>query len=189
MKFKQYILDQEKAEEIKQLLKRDCKKFLSESNELFWRGTYKHFDDYIVIKTRTNRKPMTTKAPFHEWADEYFQKYFGWKARSEGVFATPSNYEASAYGPPCMFFPIGNYKYIWSPDIDDFTFKIAIPYKTHKLTVPIDTSFPGNDTLKDLMETYTDKKLNDNSENEIMFKCKSYYLVDGKYERYIEGII
>ena len=196
MKFRDYITEQEKIDpikvrELKQLLKRDCKKFLNESDKLLWRGTFKTVKDWLTIAPRKDRSPMSTGWNMHEWADRYFQKYFGWKARSEGVFVSPKYHTASYYGNPCMFFPIGNYKYIWSPDIEDFTFDVdgAIASKKIKLTIPIDTNTLIGKELDTLMKSYVSKGLNKNKESEIMFKCDKYYLVNSVYKDHIGDLL
>ncbi len=73
--------------------------------------------------TRKNRKPLDTPIKLHNILDKMFQKKFGWKARSEGVFAAGKWYFSGSkdtyYGDTYLFFPIGNFKYVWSPKIDD----------------------------------------------------------------------
>lgn len=52
--------------------------------------------------------------------DEFFYKKFRWKPRSEGVFTIGDIKSIrGVYGIPYIFVPIGEYKYLWSPDVDD----------------------------------------------------------------------
>jgi hypothetical protein len=155
-----------------------------------YRGKPKSKVNVGVIKkftSRTDRKPLSTNEEVHKFMDDFFFKKFRWKARSEGVFTTPVETQADVYGLPYLFFPIGSYKFIWSPEIYDFFtdiesyvfIKVAnISLRDKRL---IDRGFKK-------LETYTDKDLNQaiKSKGEIMFKCSSYYLVNTKYKTFLE---
>jgi len=89
----------------------DAKRFLGRWIKQEFRGINK-------IKPRTDRKPTDTPKWLHVYMDKLFFKKFGWKPRSEGVFALAVNkieYMTSYY----PVFPIGEYGYIWSPKVTD----------------------------------------------------------------------
>ena len=177
--------------EIIEIVKRDCKPFLKEMNKIIWRGSYiKYIYDYKEITPRKDRRPLDTASEWHKWADDYFSKHFGWKARSEGVFATFDKIATMNYGNPYIFFPIGNYKYIYSPKILDFYNDITEMYPSYiiKDKKDIDPEFKkvydyDRELLYDIMKTYTNKDLNKKQYmySEVMFKCKSYYLINERY--------
>ncbi|MFW6129888.1 MAG: hypothetical protein ACOC56_01815, partial [Atribacterota bacterium] len=136
-----------------------------------YRG-YKKVGKVFKIKPRTNRIPRNTSLLVHDILDEKFKKKFGWKARSEGVFVVGNASEAGTYsmGEVFLFFPAGNYKYIWSPTINDLYL-----YSDFIITMP--------EKFDKILESYTDKDLKKYMNNqtfyckEIMFKCNEYYLV------------
>lgn len=78
------------------------------------------------IPIRKDRKPMTTARLKHKHIDEWFNEKFGVKARSTGLFATPSFDDAGTYGTPGLVFPIGG-DVIWAPEIGDLFFHIGVP--------------------------------------------------------------
>ena len=133
---------------------------------------------FFVIKTpRTDRKPADTSPEFHNAFDQAFKEKFGWKARSEGVFTYPVKDIKNCFQGQYIFYPIGNFKFIYSPVIDDL-FVVLDDYK-----------MPEEEVVR-LMPTYVNKNLlkvfqgkfdGRNIYPETMFKCKQYYLVNKNY--------
>lgn len=167
------------SSEIIKILERDCSKFIKESKHILFRGfktsKYKaHEHDIITVKPRTNRMPKDTDESWHNATDEYFNDKFGWKPRSEGVFATNSYPFASGYGLPWLFFPIDSYQYVWSPKVFDF-FVVTDGYPEVDINSKEDF-YPLMDRLG-----YKNNDLNSLNRQEIMFKCKSYYAVNIVY--------
>jgi hypothetical protein len=123
-RLQQYILNEEEDfDEIKSLLLKNCKPFLRDwkkrSDNLYLRRVLNQAfsGSYIEKTARKNRKPRDTHPSIHNYWDKLFQKKFGWKARSEGVFAwiTPT----TTFYRENFFFPIGKYKILYSPNIND----------------------------------------------------------------------
>jgi hypothetical protein len=146
-----------------------------------------------ILKTRTDRKPMDMFQDLHDSLDDAFQKKFGWKARSNVVFASPVS--LGIYGKPYYFFPIGPYKYIWSEKIEDLYDALSddLDYIEHRLGIDFGLGEHSRYTSigeleKDeydsiankLMSFYTDKNLEEalTHNHEIMFNCKEYMLID-----------
>ncbi len=127
MRLRNYILNEEivdDAEDIVDILNEDCKPILNvlkkyDYKYFLYRGSRSIADNFQKITPRKNRKPLNTPIKLHNILDKMFQKKFGWKARSEGVFAAGQLYPLDEYGPSYLFFPIGNFKYVWSPEIED----------------------------------------------------------------------
>jgi len=201
MKFQKYLtemydpgMDDDIGKSIAQKLKEDCTPFIKEmkSNNLhnwFYRAT-EHGWNFISppIKPRKDRRPRNTPK---EYMDKLFKKKFGWKARSEGVFvSTDRNQIEYVYGDPYLFFPMGNYKYIYHPQIDDLYQKMDDDYKLSYLGKDIDdvTYIEILQFLDKTIPQYKDKNLGEAYRKivEVSFKCKSYYMVNEKYSNLLK---
>jgi hypothetical protein len=149
-------------------------------------------------RPRKNRKSRDTPKIIHELADKEFENSFGWKVRSNGVFAISdpkyidiiNNENLYNY----LFFPIGNYKFVCSIQVKDFYNEVSaeISHYSNILKVKDISDFKHvinlNDDTKSTLEhivgylvrLYSDRNLSRAilSEHEVAFKCKSYYLVD-----------
>lgn len=171
-------------EEVRDIILKDCKPFLKEikGGELLWRGSDLMKDIKKKIP-RTDRRPMDTDEVVHDYLDILFKKHHGWKARSEGVFVDPNRNSTAEYGKPSLFFPIGDFKYLWNQDVDDLTTELAhgLGFYKHQTSHLKDISVQEN--IDKLVKGYTNKRLKyaSNLSIEIMFKCKSYYLVHQMY--------
>jgi hypothetical protein len=77
---------------------------------------------YIITPSK-NRLPRDTDWKIAKAVDELFFKKFHWRPRSEGVFVFPPNGPASGYGQgdPFSIFPIGDFDFVYSPDVMDLT--------------------------------------------------------------------
>lgn len=118
----------------------DCEEFLSYSTGLpVWRGISSNDlarGDVInpilseklqtwlnvrLLTVRKNREPMSTSPAIHEAVDEYFNEKFGSKFRSNAVFGTGKRLQALGYGEgvPYLILPVSDFKFAWSPIIQD----------------------------------------------------------------------
>ena len=185
----------------------NCKPFIKEMKEIFpnkedfkalYRGYIIHYnnvdDDRYShikkIKTQTNRNPLTTTNKIHKISNELFQETFGWKARSEGAFATSDEYEAKRYGDVYMFMPIGEYKYIYHVEIPDFIYLLETVVEDLNLENKFNNGNYSEEDLKrikHLLKPHIKAFSEDELKNaflynsEISFKCKEYYLIN-KYD-------
>jgi len=166
-------------------IKENCSQIIKvykKENKLLYRGMY--FDDptkdFIKKKPRKHRKPSDTTEFATREMDKRFYKKFGWKPRTEGVFATGSLTTAESYGRNlAIFFPFDGYKYIWSSKIRDFYESTSYSHMTKTELLRMDK----NEVYKEfdkIIKTYTDKYLSEAiwSLSEIMFKCDYYYAMD-----------
>ena len=153
---------------------------------MFLRGIKHHFQAFKKIKTRTNRKPLDTPLKIHNKFNEKLKEKFGWYPRREGVFATSDYSQSDIYGKSYLFFPIGQYKYVYlkkiSDPISDLQSKKYIYYDDDD---EIKYNIAVNDKQLDKQLDYyvslsTDKNLCQ-SIGEVSFKCKEYYLIDNIY--------
>jgi len=173
MKFVRFVNDEDKQldrETILKILKKAVsKKFISllkKNGEFFTRELSYDIDNIRKYNTRTDRSPVDTDIEIHNYFNNGLYKKFGWKPRSEGVFVWNVEINEYAY----LFFPIGDFKYIYSPEVKDL-------YVT---TNKIQRKFDYTDEEYDkIIDTYKDSGIeNVKHRVEVVFKCKEYYLVD-----------
>lgn len=106
-------------------VRKECKPFLrllttgNKNKELLYRGLKYGVGDVGVNTPRKDRKPLDTKAVMHKFFDELLEELYGWKARSEGVFASGSKSNAGSYGTTYIIFPVGKIEYLWSKGVSD----------------------------------------------------------------------
>lgn len=220
------------SNDIISLLEKDCSKFLEElrkafyivpNNELFYRGFQETITDFKKLKRIENRIPVDSPSWLHNYANEELYKKFNWSPRSNGVFATTNkkiakhyNKSVSVTGPvysmvstePYLFFPIGEYKYIFNPNVLD----LYTEFEERQL-FPEDDQFIITDILGyydydenvyskekieeinkrvkrhkekqqkeivDIFNDYQDYDLSDSYSDhvEVVFDCEEYYLID-----------
>ena len=186
MKFAGYLTEATVSkEEIKKILNRDCAKFLKEMRgeyDLLFRGSYKKVNRIAKIKHNKERKPKDTPQELHDLLNKKFKKKFGWPVRN-GIFTTSSYIMADGYGIPYKFFPIGDYKYVYSTKIED----LFQYFEDRDITIFFsdDNKYDNNyiyDVIEGAIKTYKDtglyKQVVTPSNYEITFWCDYYYLVD-----------
>jgi hypothetical protein len=205
MRFNQYVTKNSELESWLARIENDCKPFLKQSKRMFFRGT-ESTQDFLKKFVRGGRFPKDTPKEIHYVIDEAFKKKFGWKARSEGVFATQYLDDAYQYGEPFMIFPIDNFKYVWSNEYTDLYGKLdtmAWPNNIQNLFyrneargwqflyTKLGLGEDFQDDCKEIVarrivSTYTNKDLNDSRRSEISFKCNEYYLLHMSYIKAVE---
>jgi hypothetical protein len=226
MRLKQYITERPRFEEKKvelliepyyeqnsyrkyiyivDFLEKNCKQAIKEAKArhcFFWRGLKNPISgSYGVKGVRQNRIPTDTPEEIQKWIDNEFKKKFGWRPRSQAVFAAGSmegayNYTTSR--DKMMFFPIGSYSYLWSPGIkdlftnmEDFIMDQKIADDMEKFSLEEITESEEKEIkehIKNVVNSYTNKKVPTNTHNEIMFniKSKKYFMVSQTFERVLE---
>lgn len=213
--------DSNSFDKIVELLERDCKPFLDEimknDGHVIFRGSRpshnEEIDDLDIYKktVRADRKSLDTNSEISNIFDDIFEKKFGVRPRSCGVFTTKNYQTTSAYGMRYIFVPIGEYKYYWNPSFDDLFTKINTEswyrrftkseykpneYKPNMIKRFYDFITNNNlekdvhNSMKKLVDGYKNDDLEINTHQEIMFICKDYYLLDAgwlnQYKQYIE---
>jgi hypothetical protein len=156
------------------------KKFISllkKNGDFFTREVLRDFGAIKEFKTRLDRRPVDLNIDLHHFFDKELEKKFGWKPRSQGVFVWNDINELNE-----LFFPIGDFKYVYSPEVHDLYFttnKMKIQYSIPDKKDPIGISDKSTKDLKKLIDTYKDSGIENEKEKlEVMFKCDSYILVD-----------
>jgi len=189
MKLKQYLNEYAYTGDVVDWspITKDCKPFIKElkgAHNLLLRGSRKSNPGIIKVKPRQDRRPMSTLPKVHDMLDGFFKAKFGWKPRSTGVFCSGSLNTALFYGPVNSVWPIGNFKFLWSPKVSDLFSHLTDQVNT---TEHDGWSYwlDNPDGLKAIVDTYTDKNLpkaidgtaTDMQSFEIMIGCKEYYMV------------
>lgn len=123
MKFLKYLVeDAQTAETICKILEKDCIKFIEElRGDFLYRGTHNDVNNIKRFTSRiiSGRIPKDTYKDIHNALNKEFKSQFGWNVR-DGVFTSFDIPTVREYGKPHLFFPIGDYKYCYSPDVEDF---------------------------------------------------------------------
>ena len=160
-------------------IKRDCQQFLREAGKLslnLYRGMGSSHGDVIMDKEvyLTNRQPKGMTDERKDELNAYFTKEFGEPFR-DSILATGSHMFAQAFGDVYSIFPVGNFTFLWSPDVDD------INRTMHRVWFDNDDSdheiFP--EFIPNAVNSYTTQNLQQAifSENEIMLRCSTYHAI------------
>lgn len=143
-------------------------------------------------KSIKNRVPKDTPHEIQDSLDQLFLQYFDIEPRSNGVFTTKNYGVAEGYstdysgeelsGGTYIFFPIGNYKYIWNPRFDDLFSEIESIGE--EFPEEFDEFYMGETDIpvfKDIIIGYKMNSIELAESQEITFLCDDYYLVDVNY--------
>jgi hypothetical protein len=185
--FKQFL--GEDKDDLKKILERDCGPFLDKSglSGLLVRGmrhtnraTIRHvehpLDDHEVIEyyeltTRTDRKPSDTPPSASKIMDDWFNREFGVRARSAGMFCFGDNRHGMGavgqYGEPYAVFPIGDFKFVWSKDVSDLYSQTDTIIETNLEAFLEEHEYQNNKLYKAIQ-----------TKAEIMVVCSKYYAFD-----------
>jgi len=191
MRFNNYLLE-ETDEQLVEKIRKECSQWQEEMKTIkVFRGTKKTINGPVKLMPRKDRRPLDTPLEVHEELDKKFKKKFGWKVRSEGVFATNRVDIAEKFGRNVgIMFPCNGYRYVYNKEIMDLTETLQ---KDENLIVG---SLGGEYTvslnwyddkkreriLNKIISGYTNKGLYKASWDniEIMFDCPNgYYLFGG----------
>lgn len=124
------------------MLVREAGDYLRTSIELgiyAYRATRSAPDSFFVRNTRTDRRPLDTKAEFHNLFNAMLASTGTSVRRDNCAFVKGSATDISAYGTPHIFIPLGKYEAVWSPYLADWTKDGSDPYRAcYRGTVPVD---------------------------------------------------
>lgn len=167
-------------ETVTDLVKQYCAPFLSHKmDKPFYRGI-RNFPESIIAEfdTPVGRKPKDLPLAAHTYCDLWFLKNFRHRYRSNAVFTSGNKPIASQYGTPFIFIPIGNFNICWSPSVEDLYNSVD----SYIESIGKDYSYLRDDpeVLDNVLLDYRTGDLSNAaySGNEVMFACKSYFLID-----------
>jgi hypothetical protein len=185
-KYEKYIIENLSEDKIKDILLNECENFLNESVMLY-RGMKLDIDDYQLFQRRNNRRPKDTPEHIHLILDELFEEKFGWKARSSGIFVTPSMGDAKNYSgyisnttqsDPYIFIPKGEYSILYNPDIIDLFAHLDYTY------------FYISDWYGEKYDTYFNAEMKQWDEDEYDEKYKEIHLeYEEDLREYLEDLV
>ena len=187
--FKQYLSEQE-VKSAADLIEAMCKPFLDavNGNGFLYRGvkglaqaepheTSEGFE-YAIKTVRQDRKPLDLDPVTHNVVGSVFKERFKWNPRTEGVFAFGEEVnlpDLKAYGEPCVIFPVGEIKYVWSKYVEDLYSDMLGSMEDSR-----------EETVRQwiINSEYRDTGLDDAvaRSNEIMIKCDKYLAFPIEYK-------
>lgn len=179
--FKQF-LQREQGQTAADLIRRDCKPFLRaiKGNGFLYRGVNIPEDEpfelddgtrYYVKTVRQDRKPLSTSRHLSDIIDNWFNKKFGFRARSNAMFCKGERFnlgDISSYGESCIVFPIGPIQYVWAENIDDL-YVLLLRFGDTVAEETVHKWLDGKDYKT------TDLEVAVKSDIEVMVKCNKYY--------------
>ena len=160
-------------------IRENCQPYLKEKVIMYRGYNKKPIALLRKMRRRKLRKPKDTDIRIHKMADKYFNKKFGWKPRTQGVFALGDKISATYYGRPYYFFPIGKFRYVWSPYQDDFFSGTAF----WKGDIERGYISKVENEMETRVSKYIDTKLRNavnKQGSEVAFDVDNFYLMSGR---------
>jgi hypothetical protein len=198
MRFKQFINEGDSATFDLEKFKKDCAPFLSElkgqrGNLILYHGTGDSINNFEIRKFRERTDPKDMPNQVHRMLNDYFTATYGAPIRN-WMFLTGSPHQAEDYGGLTAIFPIGDFQYLGSTDREfhDLTeLHTRIWYRekqkknvngTEALSLKEILEKTGQLLINDIKSSkwYFNEQLTQQllpCENEIMFKCDSFYII------------
>jgi hypothetical protein len=198
--FKQFLSETE-LKSAADLIQMQCKPFLDaiNGNGFLYRGikgldkveSHTALDsdgnemEYAVKTVRQDRTPLDLDPSTHNIVGSFLKDRFGWNPRTEGVFAFGEDVSMSdlkAYGEPCVIFPIGEIKYVWSRHVEDL-------YSDMKSSLEDGREETVRRWLSD--HEYQDKNLDIAvmRSDEVMIKCDKYLAFPIQYKNDLKKVL
>lgn len=155
-------------------------------------------EECFVKPVRKDRIPRDMSAIVSKKLDDWFEKEFNFRARSEGLFTVGKSGLDGEFGTSCVVFPLGSFSYLWSPEIKDLWLYIqrnvydhydAKDWK-HEVTDE-EGKFDADKFdahMKALNYKTTDLEEAIDSGNEIMLRCSSVLVLPILSEGMIERL-
>ena len=197
--------------ELKDMLQHDCEYFLDQScNSGFLvrgmksmgRAKYKELPHprdpehtsvpYWENYTRQDRSPTDTSQKTHEMLDRWFDQAFGLRARSQALFCMGSSDRGvkatKQYGDTFIIMPVGEFKYVWSPEVIDLYAETAGINWSREY----DEGEP-EEALDKFMssQSYRNNRLDEavRGRSEIMVGCRKYYAFEYEWRALLETLL
>ena len=108
-----------------------------------------------IFTPRNNRRPAESSEIISNYMDDILEAKFGWRPRAQGVFCSSSRATAGEFGKLYKIFPMGDFKYVYIPDVDDTAIKLR---RAIRAEIGVNAVFRNDDFLKDLDDSNDDPK-------------------------------
>lgn len=141
----------------------------------------------LIMQVRKDRIPRDTHADLSSIVDDMLEHKFDWRPRQQGMFATGRLGLARNYGSVYRVFPMGDFRYVWSPDVRDLTLRVPEILRIANITQRDVSDEYTSDELADFYEvlsdnlssTYKDTDISKvrGSSHEVMIDCKEYLAI------------
>jgi len=197
MKSTEFITDGASKGDIYEMvhaIKRDCQPYLQEAKPFdaytqLMRGMGKANKNFIDNKSirLDDRTPKDIPKELHSRINSYFKQKFGGEFRN-ALFASGDYIQAENYGNVYYIYPIGDFKYLYNPDIED----LFMNYDEYAPWFKPGTG-PSPEELerqrREAMQTFFDEEIDVNgwhntnlqagiqSGMEIMIRAKAYHAI------------
>ena len=186
MKLKRYLTEESIDWETQiKLIKKNCQPILNLYKKTKWpiyRGILHENREFVKKSVRSDRNPRVIGKGLHELLDKLFLKYWGFKARSQGLFcgSFDTAFSWSRTGDePHIVFPIGNFSYIYTINPAQGFWDILIEYKNLDLSKMVEPESIIEEIEYAVKNDYNNKglesKLKKENDLEIIINCKEYY--------------
>lgn len=176
------------------LLQQNCKPFLSQAgwNNPMYRGIDKQLPAVSLQQNRAGRRPLTTNAALSKVADNWFFEKTGIRYRSNAVFTAGDYGTARSYGDVYVMFPIGEFKYCWSPNVEDMFMLVS------DLSSRVNRNAPN---VEEMINAELINRLNNaeyktdglveaiQSTSELMVYCNKYYLLTEAMYKAVHSLV
>lgn len=174
------ILNEVQNSSILETLQRDCAPIIAEYNKVgtpLMRGmSSTTIAPMTVISPRLGgRAPKDTDIDIHNYINKYFMKHHGAPYR-DALFTTSDWDAAEHYGEAYVLFPIGQLKYLWSPQVSDLYDTIAKLATSQSTDSKIKYDKDFYQKLDAILSTYIDNNIHEALEDgsEVMVANNCY---------------
>lgn len=177
--FEVEINNNDDALEMVAAINRDCKPYLdaidhNPAHYPLYRGVGSESDLFIIKSVRLDgRRPSDSAQNVHDALNDYFIQKFEEPFR-DAMFAAGTDIVAESFGNLYLVFPVGQFTFIWSPEVTDL-----VTEWSSSLDDIVDTEYGPRSDMNRFMNQfdYTNKNLQAaiQSNKEIMIRCEEYY--------------
>ena len=159
-----------------------CQPFIKEwggiptPEHAMYRGMDGGWPDNILYHTQALRKPIGMQRDTQKVLDDYFEQEFGHRYRSVNtLFISGDITHVHQFGEAHVVFPVGNFSYLWSNQIDDLNYELMFS-NVHEIVSY--ANFKHNEGLSTI------------GNHEVMINTKLYYAIPYKiYKRSVYPLL
>jgi len=175
------------TDDIRKLIEKDCKKYLKlvKNTGPFYRAIWNklRYGEILKKKVRQDRQPKGTSNINFKRLNKWLEKN-GHMRRDKSVSVTSSEKNASEFGIPSDFYPIGNFSYSWikAQDLNLDDESTGWVQSNIDYFFDSDSEFElemDDEDRKNFPKWFTTNKgieIAHRNKYEVWFNCKEYYL-------------